>query len=60
MVAITLFKDLTLKDAMVAAGVIIIPLVFSWIALHTGSVSAEDLHAKRQTIVDNALKADDK
>ena len=59
-VAITLFKDLTVKDAMVAAGVIIIPLVFSWIALHTGSVSAEDLYAKRQAIVDDALKADNK
>ena len=59
-VAITLFKDLTVKDAIVAAGVIIIPLVFSWIALHTGSVSEKDLHAKRQAIVENALKADEK
>ena len=58
-VAITLFKDLTVKDAIVAAAVIIIPLVFSGIALKTGSVSKEDLHEKRQKIVDAALKAED-
>ncbi len=57
-VAITLFKDLTLQDAIVAAGVIIIPLIFSGIALKTGSVNAKDLAEKRQKIIDAALKAD--
>ncbi len=57
-VAITLFKDLTVQDAIVAAGVIIIPLIFSAIALKTGSVSAKDLDAKRQEIIDAALEAD--
>ncbi|HAV27450.1 MAG TPA: amino acid permease [Lachnospiraceae bacterium] len=58
-VAITLFKDLTPQDAMVAAGVIIIPLIFSGIALKTGSVDVNDLDAKRQEIIDSALKADE-
>ncbi len=58
-VAITLFKDLTVKDAIVAAAVIIIPLIFSGIALKTGSVSKEELDAKRQEIVNAALKAED-
>jgi APA family basic amino acid/polyamine antiporter len=46
------------QDAIVAAGVIIIPLIFSAIALKTGSVSAKDLDAKRQEIIDAALEAD--
>ncbi len=58
-VAITLFKDLTVQDAIVAAGVIIIPLIFSAIALKTGSVSAKNLDAKRQEIINAALKADE-
>jgi APA family basic amino acid/polyamine antiporter len=58
-VAITLFKDLTVKDAIVAAAVIIIPLIFSGIALKTGSVSKEELDAKRQESVEAALKAED-
>jgi hypothetical protein len=44
---------------MVAAGVIIIPLIFSGIALKTGSVDVNDLDAKRQEIIDSALKADE-
>ena len=57
-VAITLFVDLTVQDAIVAAAVIIIPLCFSYIALKTKSVDAADLNAKRQEIVDAALNAE--
>ena len=57
-VAITLFKDLTAQDAIVAAAVIIIPLIFSAIALKTGSVSAQKLQEKRQEIIEAALEAD--
>jgi len=57
-VAITLFKDLTIKDAIVAAGVIIIPLIFSEIALKTGSVSTEYLNANKQRIIKDVLEAD--
>jgi len=57
-VAITLFKDLTVSDAIVAAAVIIVPIIFSAIALKTGSVDASKLEEKRQEIIDAALKAD--
>ena len=57
-VAVTLFKDLTVQDAIVAVAVIIIPLIFSGIALKTGSVSVEELHQRRQEIIEEALQSD--
>ncbi|MCR5228761.1 MAG: APC family permease [Solobacterium sp.] len=58
-VAITLFMDLTAKDAAVAAAVVIIPLIFSAIALKTGSASAGELNERRREIVRTALKAEE-
>ncbi len=55
LVAITLFMDLTFQDAIVAAAVVIIPLIFSAIALKKGSANAEELEARKQEIVDKAL-----
>lgn len=58
-IAVTLFKDLTSTDAAVAAAIVIIPLIFSAIALKTHSVDSSVLGKRRQEIVDSALKADE-
>ena len=55
-VAITLFKDLTARDAVVAVCVVVFPLIFSVIALKCGSVSAATLEADRERIVAEALR----
>jgi len=57
-IAITLFKDLTVKDAIVAACIVIIPLIFSAIALKQKSVDANILEQRKQEIVTAALSAD--
>lgn len=58
-IAITLFKDLTLGDAVVAACIVIIPLLFSAIALKQGSVDTAILAERREEIVQDALTADE-
>ena len=55
-IAVTLFKDLTVNDAIVAACVVILPLVFSWIALKVKSVDAEILAKARDEIIRDALQ----
>ena len=54
-IAVTLFKDLTVSDAIVAACVVIFPLVFSWIALKAKSVDADTLAKARDEIIRSAL-----
>lgn len=58
-VAITLFMDLTVKDAIVAACIVIIPLIFSAIALKQKSVDANILDQRKAEIVKAALDADE-
>lgn len=57
-IAFTLLKDLTPKDAIVAVLVVVIPLIFSGIALKTGSVDKDKLKANRDEIILDALKED--
>lgn len=57
-IAITLFKDLTAKDAIVAACIVIIPLIFSALALKQKSVDAKVLDERKAEIVKAALNAD--
>ena len=59
MIAITLFMDLTAKDAIVATCVVIIPMIFSAIALKTKSVDAKILAQRKEEIVKAALSADE-
>jgi len=54
-VAFTLFKDLTAQDAIVAAAVVIIPLIFSAIALKTGNVDKQELEDNRLAIINEAV-----
>lgn len=54
-VAFTLFKDLTAQDAVVAAAVVIIPLIFSGIALKNGSVDKNELEKNKLQIINDAL-----
>lgn len=58
-IAITLFKDLTPKDAVVAACVVIIPLVFSAVALKNKSVDIKVLDARKEEIVNAVLSAEE-
>lgn len=58
-IAITLFMDLTAKDAIVATCVVIIPMIFSAIALKTKSVDAKILAQRKEEIVKAALSADE-
>lgn len=58
-IAVTLFKDLTARDMIVAACVVIIPIVFSAVALKTKSVDTHVLEQRRAEIVEDALKAED-
>lgn len=58
-IAITLFQDLTVKDAIVAACVVIIPLIFSAIALKKKSVDAKILNERKEEIVKAALRAEE-
>lgn len=58
-IAITLFKDLTPGDAVVAAAIVIIPLIFSAIALKRKSVDSAVLAQRREEIVEAALRADE-
>ena len=54
-IAFTLFKDLTAQDAVVAAAVVIIPLVFSAIALKNGSVDKNKLEENKLEIINKAM-----
>ncbi len=54
-IAFTLFKDLTAQDAVVAAAVVIIPLIFSGIALKNGSVDKNELEKNKLQIINDAL-----
>ena len=58
-IAVTLFKDLTARDMVVATCVVVIPIVFSAIALKTKSVDTKVLEQRRAEIVAAALKAED-
>lgn len=58
-IAITLFKDLTVQDAIVAACIVIIPLIFSGIALKQKSVDTAVLDQRKEEIVKAALSADE-
>ena len=58
-IAVTLFQDLTAKDAIVAACIVIIPLIFSAVALKTGSVDARLLDERKAEIVKDALKPEE-
>lgn len=58
-IAVTLFKDLTARDMVVATCVVIIPIVLSAIALKTKSVDTKVLEQRRAEIVAAALKAED-
>ena len=54
-IAITLFNGLTVKDMIVAACVVIIPLIFSAIALKKKSVDTNVLNERKAEIVKAAL-----
>ena len=54
-VASTLFGGLTIYDMITAAAIILIPLLFSAIALKKGAVSKESLDKRREEIVKEAL-----
>lgn len=58
-IAVTLFKDLTARDMVVATCVVVIPIVLSAIALKTKSVDTKVLEQRRAEIVAAALKAED-
>lgn len=58
-IAVTLFKDLTVGDMIVAACVVVIPIIFSAIALKTGSVDRKLLEQRREEIVDAVLTAEE-
>lgn len=57
-IAITLFKDLNFHNAIIAAAVVIFPLLFSWLALKSGSVSRKHLDKEVEKIIEDALKHD--
>lgn len=57
-IAITLFKDLTFRDAVVAGCIVIIPLIFSGIALKRKSVDRQILAQRRAEIVQDAMSAE--
>lgn len=57
-IAITLFKGLTAKDAVVAACIVIIPLIFSALALKRKSVDVKVLDERRAETVKAAPNAD--
>lgn len=54
-IAITLFKDLNLNNAIIAACVVIIPMFFSYLALRTNSVNENKLEDQKKLIVEQAL-----
>lgn len=54
-IAITLFKDLNLNNAIIAACVVIVPMIFSYIALKTNSVNKNKLENQKKLIVEQAL-----
>lgn len=58
-IAITLFKDLTTKDAIVAACIVIIPMIFSAVALKQKSVDETVLDQRKAEIVEAALNVDE-
>ena len=57
-IAVTLFMDLTVKDAVVAACIVIIPLIFSGLALKRKAVDVRILEERKAEIVEAALNAD--
>lgn len=57
-ITITLFKGLTAKDAIVAACIVIIPVIFSALALKQKSVDAKVLDERKAEIVKATLNAD--
>lgn len=57
-VAVTLFADLKMSDAIVAVVLVAAMLVLSAIRLKQGAVKAEDLKAKKEAIIAEAIAAD--
>ncbi|MEA4955337.1 MAG: APC family permease [Pseudoflavonifractor sp.] len=57
-IAITLFQDLTPQNAILAACIVIVPLIFSALALKKKSVDAKVLNEKKNQIINAALTAD--
>ena len=58
-IAVTLFMDLTFANAVLAAAIVIVPLIFSGIALKNKSVDKNILDQRREEIVQAALSAKD-
>lgn len=57
-IAITLFKDLTPHDAVVASCIVIIPLIFSGIALKKKAVDRQILSQRREEILQDAMSVE--
>ena len=55
MVAFNLFKDLTFNDAVFAVVIVVVMCVLSILRLKQGAVKAEDLAAKKEDIVRQAI-----
>lgn len=54
-VAYNLFVNLTMKDAVICVGIVIVLIVLSAIRLKQGAVKVEDLEAARQANIEQAL-----
>ena len=54
-VAFNLFKDLTFNDAVFAVVIVVVMCVLSILRLKQGAVKAEDLAAKKEEIVRQAI-----
>lgn len=54
-IAVTLFKDLNFNNAIIAAAVIIVPMLFSFTALKVGSVDEKKLQEQKIEIIEQAL-----
>lgn len=57
-VAYNLFKDLTMRDAIFAVVLCAFLVAMAWIRLKQGAVSQETLDARKQAVIDEALKSE--
>ncbi len=57
-VAVSLFMDLTRTDTIVAACVVGLPILFSWIALRRGLVDVKMLRENREKIIADAVSVE--
>lgn len=58
-VAYNLFVDLTMNDAIVCAVIVVVMFAVSYLRLKQGAVKVEDLAAKKEAIVKEALEAEE-